>query len=157
MRARLETLPHSSLGDDGERCSLCIARMTTTGSQHRKPIRSPPPLFSRGREEREPLNMSDELRGKDQSMMVRPDTVDQLERVSIVTDDLNQTSAEELAIAAIQIALIFSERLTLIGWEIMVKASALLRVGRLFLVEHPTELRARIDARLYLGFFASLR
>ena len=89
--------------------------------------------------------------------MIWPDSVDQLERVSIMTDDLDETSAEELPIAAVQIALILSERLTLIGWEIMVKASALLRVGRLFLVEHPTELRARIDARLYLGFFASLR
>ena len=86
------------------------------------------------------MNVSDQLRGKDQPVMVRPDSVDQLERVSVVTDDLDETSSEELPIAAVQIALILSERLSLISWEIGMKASALARVGRLLLVQHTTEL-----------------
>ena len=69
--------------------------------------------------------------------MVRPDSVDQLERVSIVTDDLDETSSEELPITAVQIALILSERLSLISWEIVMKASALARFGWLLLVQHP--------------------
>ena len=89
--------------------------------------------------------------------MVRSDAVDQLERVSIVTDDLDETGAEELPITAVQIALIFSERLPLIRREIVMEASALRRFGRLLLVQHTTELRARINARLYLCLFASLR
>ena len=140
MGDRLGTLRHSSLGDDGEMGSLCTARMTKTGSQHRKPIRSPPLLFSRGREEREPLNVSDELGGEDHPMMVRSDAVDQLERVSIVTDDLDETSSEELSITAVQIALILSERLSLISREVVMESSALARFGWLLLVQHTTEL-----------------
>ena len=101
MRARLETLPHSSLGADGEKGSLYTVHTTTTGSQRRKPTRSPPLLFSRGGEEREPLNVGHKLRGEDHSVMVRSDAVYQLERVSIVTDDLDETGAEELPITAV--------------------------------------------------------
>ena len=89
--------------------------------------------------------------------MVRPDSVDQLERVSIVTDDLDETSSEKLAIAAIQIKLILSERLSLISREVVMESSALARFGWLLLVQHTTELRARINARLNLCLFTSLR
>jgi hypothetical protein len=90
-------------------------------------------------------------------MMVWSNSVEELERVSVVADHLDQTGAEQLPVTSREIALVFAERLPLIRRELMLPASALLRVGWLLHMEEPPELRARVDARLNLCLFASLR
>jgi hypothetical protein len=49
-------------------------------------------------------------------MMVGAYPVEELERVSIMADHLDETSAEELPIASGEISLVVAERLPLIDW-----------------------------------------
>jgi hypothetical protein len=58
----------------------------------------------------------DEFRGEDHPMMVGAYPVEELERVSVMTDHLDEASAEELPIAPREISLIVAERLPLIDW-----------------------------------------
>jgi len=47
-------------------------------------------------------------------MVVWSDSVEELERVSLMTDHLDEASAEELPVASGEVALVFAERLPLI-------------------------------------------
>ena len=49
-------------------------------------------------------------------MMVWSNSVEELERVSVVTYHLDQTGAEQLPVASGEVALIVAERLPLIDW-----------------------------------------
>jgi len=49
-------------------------------------------------------------------MMVGTNPVEELARLSVMTDHLNEASAEELPIAPREISLIVAERLPLIDW-----------------------------------------
>jgi hypothetical protein len=60
--------------------------------------------------------MGDELGAEDHPMMVWSNSVEELERVSVVADHLDQTGAEELPVTSREIALVFAERLPLIDW-----------------------------------------
>ena len=60
--------------------------------------------------------MGDELGAQDHSMMVWSDSVEEFERVSLMTDHLDQTGAEQLPVTSREIALVFAERLPLIDW-----------------------------------------
>jgi len=72
--------------------------------------------------------MRDELPHQDLSMMIRTDRVDELQRVTVMTFDGDETSAKHLPINARQIAIVFAKRSPLIFWKIMLPARALLRV-----------------------------
>jgi len=48
--------------------------------------------------------------------MIWSNSVEELERVSVMTDHLDEASAEELPVASREIALVFAERLPLIDW-----------------------------------------
>lgn len=101
--------------------------------------------------------MRDELPHQDLTMMIRTDRVDELQRVTVVTFDGDETSAEHLPINARQVAIVLAKRSTLIFWEIMLPARALFRVVWLLCPENPPELRSRIGARFDLRIFSSLR
>ena len=60
--------------------------------------------------------MGDELGAEDHPMMVWSNSVEELERVSVMTDHLDEASAEELPVTSREIALVFAERLPLIDW-----------------------------------------
>ena len=60
--------------------------------------------------------MRDELPHQNLTMMIWTDRVDELQRVTVMTFDGDETSAEHLPINARQVAVIFAKRSPLIFW-----------------------------------------